>query len=122
MPRAIDWGLWEQWSRETIKLDDVLKGCYHLENCDCERIDEQRWFEDVTYVRKYQPRPVRPVNFQGAMVFNREGQMFGPYLYNEWLLYGWSLLDLFFDTIDQNTPPPKDWHNIYFRHNDDFYF
>ena len=49
----------------------------------------------------------------------RSGQMKGPYLYKHWLQYGWHLFDLVHDVLAGKVVPS--WHQLYFRHEDDFY-
>ena len=120
----IDWDLWYKLSRESLQLDDCLQACECTKrgwyNCDCESKDFLKWDKDFLYHRKFQPRPVRPVNRYGCMVMKRDsGHIEGPYLYSEWVAYGWKLFDLIHDVLDGVVVP--DWSMIYFRHEDDFY-
>ena len=118
-----DWNRWKQLSDDARKLDDVLsccpcqlRGLYHL--CDCETKDEQRWLNDLLYVRRFQPPPVRAVNKNGAIVMHPLGFCMGPYLYKDWLTYCYDLFDLCHEVAAGRQKP--DWSQVFFRHNEDF--
>ena len=121
--RRIDWNQWEQLSKESLLMDNVLECCPCVKrgiyDCPCEEQDFQAWNNDVTYVRKFQPPPVRPVNFKGAMVIDQYGLIRGPYLYEHWRQYSFYLLDYFHDIMENKDVP--EWHRLFFRHEDDFY-
>ena len=121
--RRIDWNKWEQFSEESLRMDYVLECCpcvtRGIYDCECEEMDFQAWNNDVTFVRKFQPPPVRPVNFKGAMVIDQYGLVRGPYLYSHWREYSYHLLDYFHDIMEDKDIP--EWHRLYFRHEDDFY-
>ena len=53
------------------------------------------------------------------MVINEKGVVQGPYTHNEWMVYGFDALDKFQDVMDEKSD--IHWHDIYFRHNDDYY-
>ena len=119
-----DWNRWRHLSHESRLLDDNLKACDCVRrgwyNCDCEEIDRMRWDQDFLFQRRFTPRPVRPVNKNGAFVADRSsGNIKGPYLYTEWLEYSFKLFDLCHDVADNIVKP--DWSDLYFRHEDDFY-
>ena len=121
--RRINWNKWTQYSDEAIQMDHVMQCCSCVTrgqyDCNCEEEDRQAWLNDVTYVRKFTPPPVRPVNKDGAIVIDEYGLIRGPYLYEHWRHYSFYLLDYFHDIIEQKTQP--EWHKLYFRHEDDFY-
>ena len=121
--RRINWNKWEQYSRESLQMDYVLECCPCIKrgiyDCDCEQKDFQAWDYDVTYVRKFTPPPVRPVNFKGSMVMDQYGIIRGPYLYEHWRHYSFYLLEYFHDIIEGKDVP--EWHRLYFRHENDFY-
>ena len=119
-----DWVRWRQLSNNARLLDTNLQACDCVKrgwfNCDCEERDFQRWDKDFLYQRRFQPRPVRPVNKNGAFVATRNlGRIEGPFLYTEWLEYSYFLFDLCHDIMDNKKQP--DWSLLYFRHENDFY-
>ena len=121
--RRINWNHWEQLSKEALRMDTALECCTckirGQYDCNCEEIDRQAWLNDVTYVRKFEPPPVRPVNKDGAMVIDKYGLIRGPYLYEQWRHYSYYLLEYFHNIIEGKDEP--EWHRLYFRHEDDFY-
>ena len=121
--RRINWNQWEQWSKESLLMDNVLECCTcvtrGIYDCNCEHLDYQAWLLDVHYIRKFTPPPVRPVNFRGAMVIDTYGLVRGPYLYEHWRDYSFYLLDYFHDIVEGVDIP--EWHRLYFRHEEDFY-
>ena len=119
-----DWVRWKHLSRNAKLLDTNLQACDCVKrgwyNCDCELRDFQRWDKDFLYQRRFQPRPVRPVNKNGAFVATRNlGRIEGPFLYSEWLEYSYFLFDLCHDIMDNKKNP--DWSLLFFRHENDFY-
>lgn len=121
--RRINWSKWEQYSRESLRMDTALECCNCIKrgqyDCDCEAQDRQAWLNDVTYIRKFEPPPVRPVNKNGAMVIDKYGLIRGPYLYEQWRHYSYFLLDYFHDIVEGKDIPQ--WHRLFFRHENDFY-
>ena len=119
-----DWVRWRHLSQNARFLDTNLQACDCVRrgwyNCDCEQRDFQRWDRDFLFQRRFQPRPVRPVNKNGAFVATRNrGRIEGPYLYSEWLEYSYFLFDLCHDIMDNKKQP--DWSVLFFRHENDFY-
>ena len=119
-----DWIRWQSLSRDAKALDKNLQACDCVArgwyNCDCERKDFLKWDNDFLYQRKFSPRPVRPVNKNGAFVATRsKGRIEGPYLYKEWLEYSYFLFDLCHDVMSNIKAP--DWSLLFFRKEDDFY-
>ena len=121
--RKIDWNLWEKYSAESLQMDNVLECCTctirGIYNCSCEQEDYNRWDQDVNYIRKFTPPPVRPVLQNGAMAIDSNGILRGPYLYEQWRNYSFYLIEYFHDIIEGNDIP--EWHRLFFRHEDDFY-
>ena len=107
--RRINWSEWEQYSKESLRMDTALECCNCTKrgqyNCDCEIQDRQAWLNDVTYIRKFEPPPVRPVNKNGALVIDEYGLIRGPYLYEQWRHYSYHLLDYFHDIVEGKTYP-----------------
>ena len=119
-----DWERWRHLSTESKLLDTNLQCCDCVKrgwyNCPCEENDRRRWDQDFLFQRRFSPRSVRAVNRNGCFVATRHlGRIEGPYLYAEWLEYGFKLFDLCHDIADGKVAP--DWSKIYFRHEDDFY-
>ena len=107
-----DWVRWRQLSQNARLLDTNLQACDCVKrgwyNCDCEQLDFQRWDLDFLYQRRFQPRPVRPVNKNGAFVATRDrGRIEGPFLYTEWLEYSYFLFDLCHDIMDNKKQPDR---------------
>ena len=121
--RKIDRRKWQQYSAESLQMDNVLECCTCITrgiyNCNCEYEDFLKWDADVTYVRKFTPPPVRPVLKNGAMAIDQYGLLRGPYLYEQWREYSFFLIDYFHDIIEHKDKP--EWHRLFFRHEDDFY-
>ena len=50
MPDKIDWKYWYSLSKDALKMDRCLEACDCIErgwfNCDCERLDFQKWDKD----------------------------------------------------------------------------
>ena len=120
----LQWGKWEEMSKKAIRSDTWGKGCGHrciqppftyefvmntnfiflqaiscplLENCQA--IDEWCYHQDFTYIQKYEPPIVRPVNYKNGLVLNEKGQILGPTTRDEWLIHSQKLLDMFFELI-----------------------
>ena len=121
--RKIDHGKWNRYSAESLLMDNVLECCDCIKrgyyDCDCEYQDYLKWDNDVTYMRKFTPPPVRPVLQNGAMAIDENGLVRGPYLYEQWREYSFFLLDYFHDILEGKDEPA--WHRLFFRHEDDFY-
>ena len=121
--RKVDWNKWKQYSAESLQMDNVLECCDCVKrgiyDCTCESEDYNMWLNDVTYIRKFTPPPVRPVLHNGAMAIDRFGLVRGPYLYQDWRNYSFFLLDYFHDILEGKDKP--EWHRLFFRHEDDFY-
>ena len=121
--RKVDWRKWQQYSAESLQMDNALACCECVKrgiyDCTCESDDYNKWLNDVTYVRKFTPPPVRPVLHNGAMAIDRFGLVRGPYLYEDWRHYSFYLLDYFHDIVEGKDKP--EWHRLFFRHEDDFY-
>ena len=90
-----NWRKWERLSDNARLLDSCLQGCDCNTRCDCIENDNIAFKNDVLHVRKFTPPSILPVNKNGAIVMNRKGKMFGPYLYIEWLRYSYFLIDRF---------------------------
>ena len=105
-----NWKKWQKLSDQARSLDTCLQACncvargwYH---CDCNSKDEQAWLKDYQYIRKFEPRPVRPVNKDGAFVIKRNsGHIEGPYRYHEWLEYSYELFVLVHDVMEGKKEP-----------------
>ena len=120
----VSWTKWEEMSKKAIRSDTWGKGCGHkcfqtpftyefimntnfvflqALSCpdleDCEALDEWQYHRDFTYIRKYEPPIVRPVNFNNGLVLNEKGQILGPISQNEWLVHSQKLIDIFFELI-----------------------
>ena len=121
--RKIDWNKWQNYSAESLRMDNVLQCCDCVKrgvyDCTCESEDFHKWDLDVTYVRKFTPPPVRPVLNNGAMAIDENGLVRGPYLYDQWREYSFHLINYFHDIIEGKDQP--EWHRLFFRHEDDFY-
>lgn len=94
-----DWNYWRFLSQESKALDSNLQACDCVArgwfNCDYEQKDFLKWDHNFLFQRRFCPRPVRPVNKNGAFVATRyKGRIEGPYLYKEWLEYSYFLFDL----------------------------
>ena len=122
---------WRRLSEDSLKLDSCLQGCYcQKEHCtlacspDCnlhcqnERKDRERWLNDFTYVRRFEPPCVKAVNWQKNWVMDRKGRLRGPYTHEAWTRYGWWALDTFHETISDKRVY---WHQLYFRNENDYY-
>ena len=115
----IDWALWERWSEEALKLDEVFQGCGCTTDCDCTNKDMDKWLNDITYVRKFSPPPVKAVNRFGSLTLDKKGRLMGPYLYEEWKMISQKYLERFHEIIEGSKQPS--WDNIWFRCPDDYY-
>ena len=74
---------------------------------------------DHLYRRRFSPPPARPVDRLNRMIIDEAGVVQGPFLYEEWLVYGFEKLDRFHDILNRKEKPS--WHEVYFRHPDDHY-
>ena len=118
-----DWVRWKELSDNSLLLDDCLATCDCVKrgwyDCDCIKVDNERWDQDFLYVRKFTPPNVRPVNKNGHFVSHPKGHIEGPYQYREWLKYGFDIFDKV-HKIMNNEEPPK-WADLFFRKEADFY-
>ena len=122
--QKINWLKWDQMSEKARRSDTWGHGCGHkciqppfsyefvmntnfiflqAMSCPrldkCEAIDEWNYHQDFTYIRRYEPPIVRPVNFNNGLVLNNKGQILGPTTQNEWLVHSQKLLDIFFELV-----------------------
>ena len=118
-----DWDRWKEMSDNSLLLDDCLSACDCVKrgwyDCNCIFLDNQRWDQDLLYVRKFTPPNVRPVNKNGHFVSHPDGHIMGPFQYQEWLKYGFDIFDKVHRIMANEEPPA--WADLYFRKEADFY-
>ena len=141
------WQKWEKLSEKARVVDTYFQECDHSlfktpyaydfimaskitipKDCKkplCRALDQWLCEYDITYLSRYRPPPIRPVNFNGAMVLNSDHKLTGPYFYDEWLHYSWQCWDDFHSFQSKQSEysasnKHKLWSELRFRHTDDF--
>ena len=122
--RKIKWGHWDHLSQKGRRMKTWGKGCGHTMwtvpfatnfltsslivliramSCplldDCQAVDEWHKERDFLYESKYSHPHIRPVNHNGAMVLNQQGQIMGPLTHVEWMAQSLFLWDIFHKLI-----------------------
>ena len=122
--RKVKWNEWEHLSKKGRRMKTWGKGCGHTMwispfsinfltsslivfmramSCplldQCQAVDEWHKDQDFLYESRYSYPHVRPVNFNGALVLNQDGQILGPLTHMEWMIHSFFLWDIFHKLI-----------------------